>query len=128
MLDVRFDEGWYRVLDRTIQENLNIIRKFALNTNKVFKSNTSFSKAVSKTMLDCMLNLSNIIKVINTTFVSLGVTGDKNSLTYSNFQNSSLYISFRINSSIFQLNYSVTVMSNLIRMCNMKDGYPSHPF
>ena len=32
LLDVRFDEDWCRVVDRTIQENLNILHKFALNS------------------------------------------------------------------------------------------------
>ena len=65
LLDVRFDEDWCRVVDRTIQENLNILHKFALNSIKLFKSDTDSRKAISKIMLDCLLNPSDILKVIN---------------------------------------------------------------
>lgn len=67
LLDVRFDEDWCRVVDRTIQENLNILHKFALNSIKLFKSDTGSRKAISKIMLDCLLNPSDITKVINST-------------------------------------------------------------
>lgn len=65
LLDMRFDEDWCRVEDRTIQENLNILHKFALNTIKLFKSHTGSRKAISKIMLDCLLNPSDILNVIN---------------------------------------------------------------
>lgn len=65
LLDMRFDEDWCRVEDRTIQENLNILHKFALNTIKLFKSHIGSRKAISKIMLDCLLSPSDILKVIN---------------------------------------------------------------
>ena len=66
---MQFDEDWFRVLDRTIQENLNILHKIALNTIKLFKSDTSSRKAISKIMLDYLLNPSDILKVINSAVV-----------------------------------------------------------
>lgn len=69
LLDMQFDEDWFRVLDRTIQENLNILHKIALNTIKLFKSDTSSRKAISKIMLDYLLNPSDILKVINSAVV-----------------------------------------------------------
>ena len=65
LLDMRFDEDWCRVLNKTIQENLNILRKYALNTIKLFKSNAGSRKPISKIMLDCLLNPYDILKIIN---------------------------------------------------------------
>lgn len=64
LLDVHFEEDWCRVEDRAIQQNLNILRKAALNIIKLFKERTQTKRAVSKIMLDCLLNSDDILRVV----------------------------------------------------------------
>lgn len=65
LLDVHFEEDWCRVEDKNIQQNLNILRKAAINFIKLFKSNTQSKKAISKIMLDCLLEPSHILRILN---------------------------------------------------------------
>lgn len=65
LLDVHFEEDWCRVEDKTIQKNLNIFRKAAINLIKDFKSRTNSKKAVSKIMLGCLLDTENILSVLD---------------------------------------------------------------
>lgn len=64
LLDVHFEEDWCRVEDKTVQQNLNMLRKAALNIIKLFKDRTQTKRAVSKIMLDCLLNLNDILRVV----------------------------------------------------------------
>lgn len=64
LLDVHFEEDWCRVEDKTVQSNLNIFRKAAINLIKIFKSRTESKNAISKIMLDCLLDTANILSVI----------------------------------------------------------------
>lgn len=48
LLDVHFDEDWCRVEDKTVQSNLNIFRKAAINLIKLFKERTGSKQAISK--------------------------------------------------------------------------------
>lgn len=52
LLDIHFEENWCRVEDKTIQSNLNIFRKAAINIIKLFKSNTESKQTISKILLD----------------------------------------------------------------------------
>lgn len=65
LLDVHFEEDWCRVEDRTVQQNLNVFRKSAINLIKLFKSNTLSKKPISQIMLDCLLNPNDILRVIH---------------------------------------------------------------
>lgn len=65
LLDVHFEEDWCRVEDKNVQSNLNIFRKAAINLIKLFKSKTDSKKAVSKIMLDCLLDSGNILKIVS---------------------------------------------------------------
>lgn len=65
LLDVHFEEDWCRVEDKTIQKNLNIFRKAAINIIKLFKDRTTSRKPVSKIMLDCLLDSNYIMHVIS---------------------------------------------------------------
>lgn len=56
LLDVHFEEDFCRVEDKNIQQNLNIIKQY--------KSTTKSKKAMSKIMLDCLLDCSFLLKVI----------------------------------------------------------------
>lgn len=64
LLDVHFEEDWCRVEDKTVQQNLNMFRKAAINLIKKFKSRIESKRAISKIMLDCLLEPSDILRVI----------------------------------------------------------------
>lgn len=64
LLDVHFDEDRCRVEDKDVQQNLNILRKAALNLIKQYKSTANSKKALSKIMFDCLLEPANILKVL----------------------------------------------------------------
>ena len=65
LLDVHFEEDWCRVEDKDIQQNLNMLRKIALNLIKLYKSETGSKKALSKIMFDCLLNPRNILRILD---------------------------------------------------------------
>lgn len=64
LLDVHFEEDFCRVEDKNIQQNLNMIRKLALNIIKQYKSTAKSKKAISKIMFDCLLDCTSLLKVI----------------------------------------------------------------
>lgn len=64
ILDVNLKEDYCRVEDKNIQKNLNMLRKSALNIIKQYKERTSSKKAISNIMLDCLINCTNLLKVI----------------------------------------------------------------
>lgn len=63
MLDVHFSEDFCRVEDKNTQQNLNIIRKIALNILKSYKQNTSSKRPVSNIMFDCLLDCQHLLAV-----------------------------------------------------------------
>lgn len=63
-LIMHFEENWCRVEDKNIQQNLNILRKAALNLIKQFKTRTQSKKAMSKIMFDCLLDYQTILRVL----------------------------------------------------------------
>ncbi len=56
LLDVHFGEDYCRVEDRNIQQNLNMLRKAALNLIKRYKERADSKRSISKIMFDCLLN------------------------------------------------------------------------
>ncbi len=56
ILDVHFSEDYCRIVNKTIQQNLNMLRKFALSLIKQFKAITSSKRPVSQIMLKCLLD------------------------------------------------------------------------
>jgi predicted transposase YbfD/YdcC len=64
LLDVHFGEDFCRIEDRNVQQNLNIVRKIALNTIKGYKNKTASKRPVSKLMVDCLLEPGNILSVL----------------------------------------------------------------
>jgi hypothetical protein len=62
--DARFGEDFCRTEDRNARQNLNIVRKTALNTIKVYKTKTASKHPVSKVMPDCLLEPENIRSVL----------------------------------------------------------------
>ena len=65
LLDVNFDEDFCRVEDKNVQQNLNMLRKLALNIIKQYKVDIKSKRAISKIMLDCLLDCTSLLKVIN---------------------------------------------------------------
>jgi predicted transposase YbfD/YdcC len=61
LLDVHFDEDFCCVEDLNVQQNLNIVRKVALNTVKDYKNKTACKRPISKLMFDCLLESQNIL-------------------------------------------------------------------
>ena len=55
LLDVHFGEDFCRVEDRVVQQNLNIVRKIALNCIKLFKEKSGNKQPLSKIMFNCLL-------------------------------------------------------------------------
>ena len=64
LLDIDFGEDSCRVVDRDIQQNLNMLRKFAINVIKQYKERAGSKRAISKIMLDCLLDPYFILEVL----------------------------------------------------------------
>ncbi len=71
LLDVHFEEDWCRIEDRTVQQNLNIARKAVLNIVKLFIDRTETKRAISKIMMDCLLDTNSILRVVGENYVNL---------------------------------------------------------
>lgn len=64
LLDVHYCEDYCRIQNRTIQQNLNLLRKFSINLLKQYKARTKSKRAMSKIMLDCLLEPSQLGNVL----------------------------------------------------------------
>ncbi len=64
LLDVHFAEDFCRVKDENVQQNLNIVRKIALNSIKLFKENHKIKRSLSKIMFDCLLEPQFLLSVL----------------------------------------------------------------
>ena len=65
ILDVHFEEDFCRIENKNIQQNLNMLRKLALNLIKQYKSAINSKRAISKIMFDCLLDCAALLKVIS---------------------------------------------------------------
>ena len=64
ILDVHYSEDFCRIVNRTIQQNLNMLRKFALSLIKRFKTDSNSKRPLSQIMLNCLLNPSDICTIL----------------------------------------------------------------
>lgn len=64
LLDVHFGEDFCRVQDETIQQNLNMVRKIALNSIRLFNVRTGSKRPFSKIMPDCLLDPDVILNIL----------------------------------------------------------------
>ncbi len=64
LLDVHFGEDFCRVEDRNVQQNLNMLRKAAVNLIKRHKERAGSKRPISKIMFDCLLNPYAILDVL----------------------------------------------------------------
>jgi len=56
ILDIHFSEDYCRIVNKIIQQNLNMLRKFALSLIKQFKANTYSKRPISQIMFQCLLD------------------------------------------------------------------------
>lgn len=68
LLDVHFAEDDCRVQDENTQKVLNMIRKIIINCLRTYKNKTNSQKAFSNIMLDCLIEPTLILEIINTTY------------------------------------------------------------
>ncbi|MDE6932592.1 MAG: ISAs1 family transposase, partial [Oscillospiraceae bacterium] len=61
---VHYSEDFCRIVNRTIQQNLNMLRKFALSMFKRFKADSNSKRPLSQIMFNCLLNPSDICTVL----------------------------------------------------------------
>ncbi len=64
ILDVHFSEDYCRIVNRTIQQNLNMLRKFALSIIKQFKAKTNSNRPISQIMFLCLLDPLSICSIL----------------------------------------------------------------
>lgn len=64
LLDVHFGEDFCRVVDRNVQQNLNMARKAALNMVKLYKKRTAQKRPLSNIMFNCLLEPETILYVL----------------------------------------------------------------
>lgn len=64
LLDVHYGEDYCRIQNRTIQQNLNMLRKLALGLIKQYKSKVGSNRAISKIMFDCLLDTNAILPIL----------------------------------------------------------------
>ena len=64
ILDVHYSEDFCRIVNRTIQQNLNMLRKFALSMIKQFKAHSNSKRPLSHIMFYCLLNPSDICTIL----------------------------------------------------------------
>ena len=64
ILDVHYSEDFCRIVNQTIQQNLNMLRKFALSLIKRFKTKTNSKKPISHIMFKCLLDPQAISAVL----------------------------------------------------------------
>ena len=64
LLDVHFEEDYCRVENKNVQQNLNMLRKVAINIIKQYKERSESKRAISKIMFDCLLDPSFICSVM----------------------------------------------------------------
>lgn len=64
LLDVHYGEDYLRVANKSIQENMNLLRKFALGLIKQYKTKTGSKLPLSKLMLGCLLDSSLTLRII----------------------------------------------------------------
>lgn len=64
LLDIHFGEDYCRVENRNILQNLNILRKAAINLIKRYKETAASKRPMSKIMFDCLLNPFVILDIL----------------------------------------------------------------
>jgi predicted transposase YbfD/YdcC len=64
LLDVHLGEDFCRVEVENVQQNLNLVRKIALNSIKGYKGKNEIKRPISKIMFDCLLDCKNLLPIL----------------------------------------------------------------
>ena len=64
LLDVRYREDYFRAQNKTIQKNMNMSRKLALNLAGIYKNKHSKKTPMSHIMFDCLMNPQHLLTVL----------------------------------------------------------------
>ena len=65
LLDVHFREDSCRIQSRNAKQNMNMLRKFALNIVRIHKAATSSKSALNGIMFQCLMNPSKLCSVLH---------------------------------------------------------------
>lgn len=64
LLDVNLKEDLTKLGEENAQKNLNILRKIALNSMKLYKENNKIKDSISGLMQDCLMCPEILIEVL----------------------------------------------------------------
>ncbi len=64
LLDVHFQEDFFRVLDKNVQQNMNILRKLALNLIRSYKEKSAKKRPLSHIMFDALLDPAYLLTIM----------------------------------------------------------------
>jgi len=64
LLDMHFGEDYCRIQDEDVQQSLNIIRKIALNSIKLYKEKSNSKLPLSKIMFASLLDFHNLLDIL----------------------------------------------------------------
>ncbi len=64
LLDVHFQEDFFRVLDKNVQQNMNILRKLALNIIRSYKEKFAKKRPLSHIMFNALLDPANLLTIM----------------------------------------------------------------
>ena len=64
LLDVRYREDYFRAQNKTIQKNMNMSRKLALNLARIYKNKHSKKTPMSHIMFDCLMDPLHLLTVL----------------------------------------------------------------
>ncbi len=64
LMDVHFQE-FFRMLDKNIQQNMDILRKLALNLVRTHKEQSASKKPLSRVMLNALLAPAYLLTIMN---------------------------------------------------------------
>ncbi len=65
LLDVHFEEDFCRVENENVQQNLNIVRKIAINTVKQYKNKNKLKHPLSQIMFNCLLDPESLLPILD---------------------------------------------------------------
>ena len=74
LLDVHFLEDKTKVWDMNVQQNLNIMRKIALNLARIYKDRYVPRSSISGVLKRNLFNIANLANFINNFLVFIDVT------------------------------------------------------
>ncbi len=84
LLDVRYREDYFRAQNKTIQKNMNMSRKLALNLARVYKNKHTKKTLLPHIMFDCLMAPHHLLTVLGKNFSSVERKTEKKHLERHN--------------------------------------------